>query len=1229
MIKKLCAVLSVLMMIGLSLYLAPADAADGIVQFTDPALEDAVRVQIGIQDGDITTADVETLRVLNFGKIAEDAINDLGGIEAFTALEAIQLNAQDIWDLRPLRGLENLLSIEFGDSAVSDLEPLRGMRLKELFLYGNQIDDLSPLQDMQTLEILILAGNRITDVSPLGGLHNLRVLILDDNPIGDFTVLEDIYEQLEEKDFELTKAEAVHFADPVLEARVREQLDFPEGELTVNGVKDYGFLDLAGEEGGGEKITDLGGIEAFENLKGLALYHNDIEDITPLAALTQLRELDLGGNRISDLTPLEGLPLEMLVLWGNQVSDVSPLAGMDSLIALYLDGNQITDISPLQNLKRLETLSLEDNQITDGTALQNLANLRWLQLGNNRLSDLSPLTGLELTELYLWVNQISDISPLAGMNKLMQLDLVNNQITDISALAGMRNLRFLSLAGNQITDYSPVMDFYDQIPEKDFELDGRTVMILNGENPDEVIAFADPVLLKWVQKALGVTGDITVGMAANVRELDLEMDGNDWSYPRISNLSGLEYFRNVEGINLGWALQSQEGQQVDLSPLSGLGNLTMLQLHCDNLHDISALSGLTNLRILWIWGNEISDNSALSGMTRMESLWMFSNHISDISVLQNMPDLYSLMMAGNDVWDLSPLKDLTNLHELEIADNPVLDYHVLEGIYPQLEQKDFDINQETGFAMPETPDAVVVFGDALLEQKVREQMNRPNGDITAMDAARVTALSFSVDWREDLTEDEFIFSLEGLENFINLKSLVFYQNAVSDLSPIAGLTNLELLDFGNNKVVDLAPIRNLTKLRSLTFFNNNVEDISVLPYLTRLENLSMRENPIADYTPIEALYDTYESTDFAYGEKFERYYKPENPDAEVVFPDKVLEKRIRDSIGKPEGTILVSDIAFQVDLWLGNEWQESYAEGDRITDLTGLENCLNVKHIDLQNNDLRDLRPLSGLKKLETLGLMSCGIDDISPLAGLTTLVRLDLEYNRISDISALSALTELKSLHLRHNPITDHSPIQTIYENLEDRDFTYGDVMRVPEDPDEVVVFADPLLERLVREYTGIADGPITAKQAAGEERLDLNMQWQENIPDDDRIHDLTGIEYFINLKELFLNCHAVTDISMLPKLTRLEALDIGANGLSDLRVLADMPNLRRLTLFANDIEDISPLAGLTKLTYLQLEHNRISDLSPLSGMTELQLLWLTDNPITDYTPIQEIEPNLTDKDF
>ena len=269
--------------------------------------------------------------------------------------------------------------------------------------------------------------------------------------------------------------------------------------------------------------------------------------------------------------------------------------------------------------------------------------------------------------------------------------------------------------------------------------------------------------------------------------------------------------------------------------------------------------------------------------------------------------------------------------------------------------------------------------------------------------------------------------------------------------------------------------------------------------------------------------------------------------------------------------------------------------------------------------------------------MKGCKISDISSLRSLVNLEVLDISQNRITDFSPLYAMEHLHTLLINFNATQDAGGLKDFAAYLMEKDFDPAQPLELnqwddpllPENPDAVVVFADPLFERLVRERIGIPEGPITARDAAKFDRLDFNMQWQEVIPEDTRIHDISGVEYFINLKVLSLNFHAVSDISMVPKLTRLEELDIGANGISDLSALAGMTGLKRLVIFANGITDISPLAGLTKLQVLQLEHNQITDISPLAGMTELTMLWLTDNPITDYSPIQDIVPNLTDKDF
>ena len=57
--------------------------------------------------------------------------------------------------------------------------------------------------------------------------------------------------------------------------------------------------------------------------------------------------------------------LTSLALWRNQITDVTPLQHLIALTRLGLESNQITDVTPLQHLTALTTLVLDFNQITD------------------------------------------------------------------------------------------------------------------------------------------------------------------------------------------------------------------------------------------------------------------------------------------------------------------------------------------------------------------------------------------------------------------------------------------------------------------------------------------------------------------------------------------------------------------------------------------------------------------------------------------------------------------------------------------------------------------------------------------------------------------------------------------------------------------------------------------------------------------------------------------------
>ncbi|RKU29069.1 hypothetical protein C6499_09360 [Candidatus Poribacteria bacterium] len=126
--------------------------------------------------------------------------------------------------------------------------------------------------------------------------------------------------------------------------------------------------------------------------------------------------------------------------------------------------------------------------------------------------------------------------------------------------------------------------------------------------------------------------------------------------------------------------------------------------------------------------------------------------------------------------------------------------------------------------------------------------------------------------------------------------------------------------------------------------------------------------------------------------------------------------------------------------------------------------------------------------------------------------------------------------------------------------------------------------------------------------------------------VRNITGLEYAINLSELYLGKNQILDVSALKGLTKLAVLDIQRNELlSDVTPLKNLTKLTSLSLRGNQISDMSPLKDLINLTYLHIGYNEISDISLIKNLTKLTFLNLDENKISDISAIKDL-PNLTE---
>jgi internalin A len=349
----------------------------------------------------------------------------------------------------------------------------------------------------------------------------------------------------------------------------------------------------------------------------------------------------------------------------------------------------------------------------------------------------------------------------------------------------------------------------------------------------------------------------------------------------------------------------------------------------------------------------------------------------------------------------------------------------------------------------------------------------------------------------------------------------------------------------------------------------------------------------------------------------------------VTIPDANFEALIREVLDKPTGDILDTDLEAITNI---------YSHNDDISNITGIEYCINLSNLGIDLSNISDINLLENLTNLQLLSFVNNDIDDIAALAGLINLEQIYLGGNQISNINALSGLTNLAYLNVVNNQITDIEPLVNntgiddgdevwITDNLlNDTSIdTYipqliarGVVVNY--DVPIVVTFPDAKFEELIRESLVKPTGDIT--------NTDLRTIIFLNGDERD-ITNITGIEYCTNLEQLNLKSNAITDIAMLSSLVKLWYINLHNNyEITNINALASLTDLKYLTIDNSLIDDISPLVGLTNLYHLDISGNRFEDISSLANLTDLTTLMISSNALHSINDLSNLI-NLTTLDI
>ena len=274
-------------------------------------------------------------------------------------------------------------------------------------------------------------------------------------------------------------------------------------------IADITELDLSGKYEL-NKISNIKGLESFENLTILNLSDNNISSNNSISRINLLKDLpnieriNLSGNKLENTDVISNYQRATHIYLSN--NKINNLNGFETLIqklknnesepvliALDLSGNEIEDLTQIKDIVTLKSLNLNNNNINNIKPIENMVNLSTLYISKNKIDDISIISKLtKLTTLYMASNNIRNISSIKNLG-LSILDISSNKIDNLEDLKNMTSLQELKASANRINSIEPIKNF-SAINKLDMNSQSLCYTLLEGT--DDIVLIELPKLFK-------------------------------------------------------------------------------------------------------------------------------------------------------------------------------------------------------------------------------------------------------------------------------------------------------------------------------------------------------------------------------------------------------------------------------------------------------------------------------------------------------------------------------------------------------------------------------------------------------------------------------------------------------------------------------------------------------------------------------------------------------------
>ncbi|MBJ2130626.1 VCBS repeat-containing protein [Alteromonas sp. IB21] len=347
------------------------------------------------------------------------SIISLNGLRHFSGLRELTLHQTNISDLSELSSLVSLLKVDIINDANSEISPLKGItdlkKLNGLSVLGLQNFNLTD-EDAQNivdalpqLYALSLWNTHLTKAPVFSNHPSLKNLALGDNEIEDISGI-----------LNLSSLQELILSGNAPLRLPNEELDFPNlltlrlDETNITSLDALSKLTSLTElRAFFSQISDMSGISELTSLRRIKLYGSKLSSLN-VDKLTQLEVLDVGRNDLANpsIPPLPNL--QRLDLTGSQLNSLEFVKGLPNLMTLRLGDIGSSPLGVLTSLPLLHTLVIENSENVSSENWPSLPTLEELWLNNIQQDNIDFVKTMpRLTTLSISTSpEIKDISSL-------------------------------------------------------------------------------------------------------------------------------------------------------------------------------------------------------------------------------------------------------------------------------------------------------------------------------------------------------------------------------------------------------------------------------------------------------------------------------------------------------------------------------------------------------------------------------------------------------------------------------------------------------------------------------------------------------------------------------------------------------------------------------------------------------------------------------------------------